>query len=74
MSVKADTKYNGVVAPQSQLYETQTGTLGYQVMLECADGATSAVMAGWRVLHFTPRQVTSGQAVQAIEAMLKAVR
>ncbi len=44
MSVKADTKYNGVVAPGSQLYETQTGTLGSQVMLECPDGATSFVI------------------------------
>jgi len=35
MSLRADTKYNGIVAPGSQLYETQTGTLGYQVMLEC---------------------------------------
>ena len=44
MSVKADTKYNGTVGPGSQLYETQTGTLGYQVMLECADGSTSFVI------------------------------
>ena len=44
MSVKADTKYNGIVAPGSQLYETQTGTLGYQVMLECDDGPTSFVI------------------------------
>jgi len=44
MSIKADTKYNGTVAPGSQLYETQTGTLGYQVMLECADGPTSFVI------------------------------
>src|SRR5512136_1732926 len=41
MSIKADTKYNGIVAPGSQLYETQTGTLGYQVMLECPDRPTS---------------------------------
>jgi hypothetical protein len=34
MSIKADTKCNGVVAPGFHLYETQTGTLGYQVMLE----------------------------------------
>ena len=34
MSLKSDTKYNGTVAPGSQLYETQNGTLGYQVMLE----------------------------------------
>ena len=44
MSIKADAKYNGVVAPGSQLYETQTGTLGYQVMLECADGPASFVI------------------------------
>ncbi len=44
MSIKADMKYNGVVAPGSQLYETQTGTLGYLVMLECPDGATSFVI------------------------------
>jgi hypothetical protein len=44
MSIKAETKYNGLVAPGSQLYETQTGTLGYQVMLECADGPTSFVI------------------------------
>jgi hypothetical protein len=44
MSVKADTRYSGTVAPGSQLYETQTGTLGYQVMLECEDGPTSFVI------------------------------
>ncbi len=44
MSLRADTKYNGTVAPGSQLYETQTGTLGYQVMLDSADGATSFVI------------------------------
>jgi hypothetical protein len=36
MSFKADTKYNGTVAPGSQLYQTQTVTLGYQVILECS--------------------------------------
>ncbi len=44
MSIKPDTKYNGIVAPGSQLYETQNGTLGYQVMLECQDGPTSFVI------------------------------
>ena len=44
MTLKADAKYNGTVGPGSALYETQTGTLGYQVMLECADGATSFVI------------------------------
>jgi len=42
--IKADCKYNGTVAPGSQLYETQTGTLGYQVMLECPEGSTSFVI------------------------------
>ncbi len=32
------------MAPGSQLYETQTGTLGYEVMLECPDGSTSFVI------------------------------
>jgi len=31
----------------------------------------TAVLAGWRVLHFTPRHVRSGVAVRAIEALLK---
>ncbi len=44
MSIRADAKYNGTVGPGSALYETQTGTLGYQVMLECADGSTSFVI------------------------------
>ncbi len=44
MSIKADMKYNGVVGPGSHLYETQTGTLGYQVTLECAEGSTSFVI------------------------------
>jgi hypothetical protein len=42
--IKADSRYNGTVAPGSQLYETQTGTLGYQVMLECPEGSTSFVI------------------------------
>ncbi len=44
MSLKADFRYNGTVAPGSQLYETQNGTLGYQVMLDCIDGAASFVI------------------------------
>ena len=44
MTIRADAKYNGIVGPGSALYETQTGTLGYQVMLECADGSTSFVI------------------------------
>ncbi len=44
MSIKAETKYNGIVGPGSQLYESQTGSLGYQIMLECEDGPTSFVI------------------------------
>ena len=42
--IKADCRYNGMVAPGSQLYETQTGTLGYQVMIDCPEGSTSFVI------------------------------
>jgi hypothetical protein len=42
--IKADCRYNAMVAPGSALYETQTGTLGYQVMLECPEGSTSFVI------------------------------
>ncbi len=41
MGLKADHKYNGTVCPGSALIETQKGTLGYQVQLECEDGETS---------------------------------
>ncbi len=36
-----------------------------------AEKRNAAVMAGWRVLHFTSRTVKSGEAVQAIEALLR---
>jgi very-short-patch-repair endonuclease len=39
-----------------------------------AEKGNAAVMAGWLVLHFTPRHVKSGTAVQAIENLLKTVR
>lgn len=41
MSIKADMKYLGAVAPGSELIESNSGTLGYQVMIECEDGNTS---------------------------------
>jgi hypothetical protein len=41
MGIKPDKRYNGTVAPGSQLMESQNGTLGFQVMLECEDGPTS---------------------------------
>ena len=36
-----------------------------------AEKRNAAVMAGWRVLHFTPRLVKSGAAVQAIESLMR---
>jgi very-short-patch-repair endonuclease len=36
-----------------------------------AEKRNAAVLAGWRVLHFTPRQVRSGSAVQAIETLMR---
>ena len=38
-----------------------------------AEKRNAAVMAGWRVLHFTPRHVKSGSAVQAIECLLRKI-
>ena len=36
--IKADTKYNGTVMPGSALTETGTGTVSFQVNLQCEDG------------------------------------
>ncbi len=36
-----------------------------------AEKGNEAILAGWRVLHFTPRQVKSGAAVQTIEILMK---
>ena len=38
-----------------------------------AEKGNAAVLAGWRVLHFTPRMVRSGLAVQAIEILMKRI-
>ena len=40
MLIKPDTKYSGTVRPGSTLIGTETGTIGYQVMLTCEDGDT----------------------------------
>jgi hypothetical protein len=40
MSLKADHKYQGRISPGSSLTESQTGTLSFQVMIECEDGDT----------------------------------
>ncbi len=39
-----------------------------------AEKGNEAVLAGWRVLHFTPRHVKSGAAVQAIETLMRKTR
>ena len=39
-----------------------------------AEKRNAAVMAGWRVLHFTPRLVKTGQAIQAIESLMRTCR
>ncbi len=36
-----------------------------------AEKGNEAVLAGWRVLHFTPRQVKAGTAGQMIEALMR---
>jgi very-short-patch-repair endonuclease len=35
-----------------------------------AEKRNAAVLVGWRVLHFTPRQVKSGNAVRMIETLI----
>lgn len=39
-----------------------------------AEKRNAAVLAGWRVLHFTPRHIKSGKAVREIENLLRKVR
>lgn len=41
MSIKAGKKYHGTVGSGSELIQSQSGTLGYQVQLSCEDGDTS---------------------------------
>src|SRR3990172_9700543 len=40
MALMTDHKYNGVVITGSHPFETQCGTCGYSVALECEDGQT----------------------------------
>lgn len=42
--IKAGKKYHGHVASGSELIQSQSGTLGYQVQLECEDGETSFII------------------------------
>jgi len=39
-----------------------------------AEKRNAAVLAGWRVLHFTPRQIKSGNAIKTIETLMHAHR
>lgn len=38
-----------------------------------AEKRNAAVLSGWRVLNFTPRHVKSGEAVQAIEFLMRRI-
>jgi hypothetical protein len=42
--IRPDQKYHGTVAAGSQLIQSQTGTMGFQVQLDCEDGATSFII------------------------------
>jgi hypothetical protein len=41
MGLKIDHKYHGTVRQGSEIIESQSGSLGYQVMLTCEDGDSS---------------------------------
>lgn len=44
MGLKADHKYHGKVREGSEIMESQSGSLGYQVMLTCEDGDTDYII------------------------------
>jgi len=44
MAIKANIKYHGKVREGSEIIESQSGSLGYQVMLTCDDGDTSYII------------------------------
>lgn len=44
MGLKIDYKYAGVIVGDSRLISTQSGSLGYQVMLSCDDGDTAFII------------------------------
>ena len=43
MTLKADTRYAGTIV-DGGIYEANSGTLGYQLLLNCEDGATDFVI------------------------------
>jgi hypothetical protein len=61
MGIRPDMKYNGKVGNGSMLIQTEKGSLGYQVMLQCEDGETSFTI--W----MTPRN--KDRAIKSFEAM-----
>ena len=44
MSLRAGRKYHGTVTAGSELIQSQSGTLGYQVNLDCEDGEASYII------------------------------
>ena len=60
MTIKADTRYAGTITGAG-LYEANSGTLGYQLLLECEDGTTDYVI--W----LTPK--SKENAVKAFKAL-----
>lgn len=57
MGLKVDHKYHGKVREGSEIMESQSGSLGYQVMLTCEDGDTSYII--W----LTPKNRDNAQKV-----------
>ncbi len=43
MTLKADTRYAGTIV-DGGIYEANSGTLGYQLLLNCEDGATDFII------------------------------
>lgn len=60
MAIKTDTRYRGKITGAG-LHEANSGTLGYQLLLECEDGATDYVI--W----LTPK--SKENAVKAFKAL-----
>jgi hypothetical protein len=60
MAIKADTRYAGTICGAG-LYEAGSGTLGYQLLLECEDGTTDYVI--W----LTPR--SKENAIKAFKSL-----
>lgn len=44
MSIKPNKKYHGTVANGSRIMTSNSGTLGFQLLLDCEDGATEFII------------------------------